>query len=227
MKEAKISEIFVSLQGEGIYAGVKQVFVRFYGCNISCTFCDTKIDSYKTFTGDALMSKILRYEEPFHSISLTGGEPLFQANFIKEFLEEYNKFYRKRIYLETNGVLHQELSKVINYVDTIAMDFKLPSSTKGKSHWEEHRKFLEIAAEKEVFTKAVITPDTTAEDIAQMADIVKKINPAIPIVLQPVFTPKAADRTSESSLERFRRILEGSSKRVEIIPQMHKEWGVQ
>ena len=80
MLEAKISEIFLSLQGEGIYMGVPQLFVRFYGCNLSCTFCDTRPDSSRTLTAGALMSKILEYRKPYHSLSLTGGEPLCQAN---------------------------------------------------------------------------------------------------------------------------------------------------
>jgi 7-carboxy-7-deazaguanine synthase len=38
---AKITEVFLSIQGEGVHAGDEHIFVRFHGCNMRCTFCDT------------------------------------------------------------------------------------------------------------------------------------------------------------------------------------------
>ena len=86
MSEAKISEIFVSYQGEGPYLGVKQLFIRFYGCSFGCAYCDTKLLRYGTFTKEDLLGKIAEYREPYHSVSITGGEPLEQSDFLKEFL---------------------------------------------------------------------------------------------------------------------------------------------
>ncbi len=233
MRKAKISEIFLSLQGEGVYIGVPQLFVRFYGCNLSCVFCDTKINSFGTFTADALISKILEYRKPYHSLSLTGGEPLLQADFIGNFLSKYKKFYRKPVYLETNGTLWRGLSKVINGVDIVAMDFKLPSSTRppgrsrGAAFWREHEKFLRIAAEKKVFVKAVITRKTDSGDILKMTKIIKRVNPRIPIILQPVTTPFEDGRITDKSLARFKGILEKSTGRSEVIPQLHKMMGIK
>lgn len=227
MKEAKISEVFLSLQGEGLYVGVPQLFVRFYGCNLSCTFCDTNFDSYKSFTEEALMSKVLEYNRPHHSISLTGGEPLLQADFISDFLDKYKKFYRKPVYLETNGTLYRELSKVIERVDIIAMDFKLPSSTRRASFWREHEEFLKIAKNRKTFIKAIITNKTNSEDILRMTEIVKKISNDIAIVLQPVTTLADSEKASRESLARFRGITKESLRRVDIIPQTHKMIGVR
>ena len=227
MKEAKISEIFISLQGEGLYFGMPQLFVRFYGCNLSCVFCDTKPSSYKVLAGDALMSKISEYTKPYHSVSLTGGEPLIQADFIADFLGEYKKFYRKPIYLETNGTLYRELSRVIGSIDIIAMDFKLPSSTKRASFWEEHTRFLKIAARKKVFVKAVITRDTAPGDILRMTETVKNVDRDIPIVLQPVTSSEHKKKVPQEESERFRDIVRKTISRVEIIPQLHKLMGVK
>jgi len=227
MREAKISEIFSSLQGEGVYVGVRQLFVRFYGCNMSCVFCDTKADSFETFTAPALMKKILEYREPYHSLSLTGGEPLLQADFIESFLSSRKKFCKKPVYLETNGTLPRELSRVIDGVDIVAMDFKLPSSTSDTVSWPVHEKFLKIAAKKKVFVKAVITHKTDPGYLLKMTKIVKKIDASIPIILQPVTTPLESERITDKSLGRFKKIIKKATGRSEVIPQMHKMMGIK
>ncbi|NQU94990.1 MAG: 7-carboxy-7-deazaguanine synthase QueE [Candidatus Omnitrophica bacterium] len=227
MNEGKITEIFSSLQGEGLYVGVPQFFVRFHGCNMKCGFCDTKQDSYENHTYRALIEKIEECEKPFHSISLTGGEPLLQADFIEDFLREYKEYYRKPIYLETNGTLWEGLLKVVHYVDIIAMDFKLPSSTGQRSYWAEHEEFLRIAKNKETFVKAVVTSSTQPEDIVQMNEIIKRVACNTPVVLQPVTASAESERADGKKLRNFMRILRESVRRVDIIPQVHKMIGAR
>jgi len=89
MRKAKIAEVFESFQGEGIYAGVKQVFVRFFGCNLACIFCDTPLKHFKEYSPNALKKEISRFSG-YHSLCFTGGEPLLQADFLKGFLEEFS-----------------------------------------------------------------------------------------------------------------------------------------
>ena len=74
--------------------------------------------------------------------------------------------------LETNGILDRHLAEIIDDADIIAMDFKLPSSTKCRPYWEEHEAFLRIARQKEVFIKVVISSDTDKEDIARSVELV-------------------------------------------------------
>ena len=50
----KINEIFYSLQGEGFHTGTPAVFIRFSGCNLKCSFCDTQHEEFHTMTDDAL-----------------------------------------------------------------------------------------------------------------------------------------------------------------------------
>ena len=219
-----VPEIFHSLQGEGPLFGVPQVFVRFHDCNLSCNFCDTSPASHETYTTDDLMERVLSETKPYHSISFTGGEPLLQANFIKEFLHVYKNFFKKPVYLETNGTLAKALRKVIKYVDMIAMDFKLPSSAGEKNFWREHREFLKAAVKKEIFVKAVVTPGTSLNDITRMRDIIKEVTRYIPVVLQPV---TALEKVSAEKLEHFKDILKKSVHRVEIIPQVQKLLGIK
>ena len=93
--KTRITEVFSSIQGEGKLLGRRQIFIRFSGCNLGCNYCDT-IKSRDPLYGevifiDELFSRIKKLITPdFHSISLTGGEPLLHANFINEFLNKYD-----------------------------------------------------------------------------------------------------------------------------------------
>src|SRR5215475_11556483 len=73
-----VAEIFYSIQGEGELTGVPSVFIRTSGCNLRCTWCDTKYASWtpegETLTIDALVAEVLRH--PAAHVVLTGGEPM-------------------------------------------------------------------------------------------------------------------------------------------------------
>ena len=77
-KSFRINEIFYSLQGEGHNTGRAAVFIRFAGCNLRCSFCDTEFDSYREMTASAIISAIAAY--PARFVVLTGGEPTLQAD---------------------------------------------------------------------------------------------------------------------------------------------------
>ena len=57
--EAKINEIFSSIQGEGPIVGYKQLFIRFCGCNLHCDYCDTEFQQGTCFSPQELYSKIV------------------------------------------------------------------------------------------------------------------------------------------------------------------------
>ena len=165
----EISEIFSSLQGEGPYLGVKQIFVRFGRCNMHCVYCDElekmKEENFTIYSWDELIHSIQDFETekgPHHSISLTGGEPLFYTAFLKNFMPKL-KEQGFVTYLETNGTLPRELAQVIRWCDIIAMDLKPSSSTGDRNFDREHEEFLKIALQKEVFLKIVVTPETEVE----------------------------------------------------------------
>jgi organic radical activating enzyme len=223
--KANISEIFQSIQGEGKYAGVQQVFVRFFECNMHCVWCDTPHsigDTTKRFdryTCDELFNTINGLWESCHSVSLTGGEPLMQKDMIKELLPRL-KQAKMPVYLETNGVFYEELAELIEDIDIIAMDLKLPSSTKCKPFWREHKEFLRVARRKDVFIKTVISSDTEREDVDRSIDIVSQADPKILFILQPNYFDMdngVMDKCREYQKECFNRL-----ENVRIIPQMHK-----
>jgi organic radical activating enzyme len=224
MKTAKIADIFDSVQGEGVYAGVRQVFVRFFGCNLKCAFCDTPLEAFFEKTPGEVRDEILKYNS-FHSISLTGGEPLCQADFLKDLLPDIRAL-RHKVYLETNGTLPRELQKIIDDVDIIAMDIKLPSSTQGVPLWEEHEDFLKTALKKEVFVKMVVTAETQDNDILRARTIIRKTNPCIPVVLQPNW-PDGCMALLDKMMSFKRELVLYGIHDVRILPQAHKVAGIK
>ncbi len=230
----EISEIFSSLQGEGPYLGVQQVFVRFGRCNMHCVYCDElekmKEENFSKYSLSEILSAIERLEKEkgaHHSIALTGGEPLFYAPFLESFLP---KLKQKGFltYLETNGTLPRELERVIKWCDVVAMDWKPCSSTKDRNFEKEHEQFLKIALRREVFVKVVITPDTEEEEIFRAIECVKNISPKIPFIFQPLSDPFGINRKSLELIEKkLAPLAHPFLNDVRVIPQMHKIWNVR
>jgi 7-carboxy-7-deazaguanine synthase len=219
MLKGRISEIFSSIQGEGIYQGEKQVFVRFFDCNLHCRFCDTPQEDFKEYSAEELFRQINALDKDCHSISFTGGEPLLQVDFLREiiFLCRQNN---QKIYLETNGTLPDALEEIIDLVDIVAMDFKLPSSTGAGNFWFAHKEFLKIAGKKEVFVKAVICDSTEESDIKKAAEIIKSSGPQIPLILQPNFSEQG--ETLARKMEAYKKYCQQYLSDVRILPQLHK-----
>lgn len=221
--KGRIAEIFESVQGEGIYVGERQLFIRFHGCNLKCRFCDTSFQSYQEFLPEQLFSLMNNYTGSYHSVSFTGGEPLMQKNFLKEVLKLSSRRGNKN-YLETNGTLFSELEEVIADVDIIAMDIKLPSSCLHDGLWRAHRRFLQVASKKDVFIKSVICDSTNEEDIDKLISLIKEINPGVIVVLQPDSSGNPEEL--KAKVEYFKQKLEQEQIATCTIPQMHKIIGV-
>lgn len=222
--KARINEIFDSVQGEGLYLGEKQIFVRFFDCNLSCTYCDTKLDRFTEYEPKELFEEIKLYRDKYHSISFTGGEPLLYADFLKEALK-LTSGRGHRHYLETNGTLFSELEQLIDRIDIIAMDLKFPSSTGMGNLWQLHRKFLKIAARKEVFLKAIICQATYEEDLREALAIIKEISPSSVLVLQP--NSYENQSVLHGKLLNFKEIANEQGVTTCVIPQIHKIMGLR
>lgn len=220
---AKISEIFQSIQGEGPYLGLRQVFVRFGGCNLKCSWCDTLASrnqyGFREYTAPQLLKKVQSLAKGTHSVSITGGEPLLQVDFLKEFLPLLQKS-KVKVYLETNGVCVAELKKILTHVDIIAMDIKLPTSTRTKAYWRAHADFLKVAQHKKVFVKAVVTASTRSQDIRRMVQLMRAIDPGILLVLQP--GTHAGFRQAVKKALAYQQYCLKYLRDVRVIPQVHK-----
>jgi organic radical activating enzyme len=222
-------EIFSSIQGEGMLLGRRQVFVRFSGCNLNCNYCDTpssRDSNYgNEFSVETLYKKIDELITPdFHSISLTGGEPLLHADFIKDLLEKYNL----PTLLETNGSLPDEITKLTEVIDYVSLDIKLPEH-EAVSNWDDlmNREIesIKILIEEGINTycKLVVQPSTQTDTVGFISARIKEEIPdtsKLPLIIQP-------SSPLEYWAEKNQRLLEISEKAGEhlnvlTIPQVHK-----
>lgn len=94
----KINEIFYSLQGEGYHTGTPAVFIRFSGCNLKCSFCDTRHEEGVLMSDDEIIAEVGKY--PAVTVILTGGEPSLWVD--EAFIDRLHQA-GKYVCIETNG----------------------------------------------------------------------------------------------------------------------------
>lgn len=245
---ANVVELFSSIQGEGLYVGCRQIFVRFFSCNLECVYCDTprslkdvrsclvertpgKGDFYKlpnpvdVNTLNDIVSSFETVPGINHSISLTGGEPLLQGKFLEKWLPQLNRDFK--IYLETNGTLYEELKNIIDYIDVISMDIKLPAAASIEPQWERHHKFLGIARQKELFIKLVVTADTSDDEFMQAVDFLAVEDEKVPLIIQPV-SPYGGvkEKVGAGRILDLHAMASRCLNNVRVIPQTHKMMGL-
>jgi 7-carboxy-7-deazaguanine synthase len=220
-----VREVFTSIQGEGLRIGQRMSFLRLAGCNLSCNYCDTK-DAQKMegpflyegkifnnpVAADFLIDKI-----PEHYVTITGGEPLLQIYFLRELCERL-KPLDKSLYLDTNASLPDNLKDVVQFFDTICLDFKIPSATGRPRLWTEHEQSLAIAqtGDRDLFVKIVINENFLPAELDAVCQIISRVNRDVPLVIQPVFGTEIPD-----ILQLQKKALNMISD-VRVIPQIHK-----
>ena len=230
---ANIYEIFNSVQGEGIYAGTRQVFVRFCGCQLRCEYCDTRDARHPA---DECRINDRRINNPLdvgvvinaindlwtpstRHISLTGGEPLLHHGFIKELASNISV----PIYLETNAGFPKYARNVADMIDIAACDIKLPEhrSTDDYDHLlHAELETIEIfhSRDVETFVKIIVLMETTEESIKSAVSGIESIDESIPLILQPV-TPTNIDIRKLLGLMDFAG---AHLSDVRMIPQIHR-----
>ncbi len=197
MIKIKVSEIFTSFQGEGPYIGTPATFLRLYGCNLNCQWCDTDISTYEMLSVDDV-AEILMTQMEFNNINLlviTGGEPTLQMEEIKRLIKELPEDIK--IQLETNGSIFEYLPE-IEYVIS-------PKEDKEKV-FENYYKF------ENVFFKFVITCE---EDIDEVISIKNKYGYDKTIWLQGEFSKDAL--MADLIRENFPRL-----ENIKLSVQTHK-----
>lgn len=235
LDKVQLNEVFVSIEGEGIFAGTKTLFIRFSGCHLRCYWCDTKYSlspkSGKTYTIDEAKHLIYRKLQPnIFKVNFTGGEPLLQplslvtlANFIKNELN-------MKTYLESSCYDWQRFKSVLPYFDICKIEFKTSDSKVIEPKFydeliQNELKCLELALsrkDKISFVKIVFTKSTNVNEIRELTNKIFKssnIDNLSGITLQPSYQ---YDSPSAEQILKIYDEVYPYYKDVRVIPQMHK-----
>lgn len=192
--EFKVVEKFVSINGEGRLCGQLAIFIRFAGCNLNCSYCDTTWANEKDVLYELMSSEdIYEYikSTQVKNITLTGGEPLLQEGII-ELLELLSKDKELHIEIETNGsVMLDKFSKLQN-PPSFTMDYKLPSSNMEHKMLMENFEYL-TKKDTVKFVSGSFEDLEKAKNIIDKFNLIEKTN----IYISPVFGKISMDSIVE------------------------------
>lgn len=215
--------------------GKRQIFIRFSGCNIAtgdyrttgCFWCDTPraqmpeteyliyertldTEQFENIKNPVKISEIIKIIEnlitpDLHSISITGGEPLYQLEFLKELIKALNSAqFKLPLYLETNGSItlyEKDYIELAKYIKFCCCDIKDKSSKAALIfNWEDLLKneiefiFKMIEHGVDTFAKVVVTKGTQIEDIEKICKNLSNIKYPdgvnVGLAIQPVMLEK-------------------------------------
>ena len=173
-----IDEIFLSIQGESTDAGKPCVFVRLFGCNVGCSFCDQKQDAGKK--KKMSIGNVVNAVEKYHikNVCITGGEPLLQWDAVYPLVLEL-KGLGYSIAIETSGCLPIDVdyhNRGYKYI----MDVKCPSSGVHKKNVLDNLMILHGCDE----VKFVIS---NREDYLYAKRVIQKYPTAAKLLFSPCF----------------------------------------
>lgn len=207
----RIAERFISINGEGARAGMLAVFLRFPGCNLACTYCDTAwVNEPDCLAEELELEEIVTYVKgtKVKNVTITGGEPLLQEGMDK--LLETLSLLDLHVEVETNGSISLEPYQDIAPKVSFTMDYKLPSSGMEA---EMHRPNLSVLRKTDTL-KFVCG---SRSDLVRAKELLEKgeISDTVPIFLSPVF-----GKLSGTEIVDFMR--QHSLAQVRLQLQLHK-----
>lgn len=236
-KKVQLSEIFTSIEGEGIFFGTKTMFIRMAGCHLRCYWCDTDyalpMHSGNSYSLNEVKKMIKeKLTRNTYKINFTGGEPLIQYDIVRDLARFIKEEIGLRTYIESSCYDFNRFGKVLPYFDICKIEFKMKdSNVVQKEHYnnllKNEMECLKIAIKKKkiTFIKIVVSKYTNVDEFSYLIDnIFSTINAEslAGFIIQP--TTKIDEPTVESLLK-FYDLVYPKYNNVRIIPQLHKVIG--
>jgi 7-carboxy-7-deazaguanine synthase len=216
-----VSEIFLSVQGEGVHAGVPSVFLRTYYCNLTCTWCDTKFTwlnqdkstpgvDYQLMTPQEVLDKVTGYG--CRHLVLTGGEPLLQQRLFAPILSSL-KAAGLFIEVETNGTITPS-EEMVRLVDCFNVSPKISNSLVDQRVRIRPDTMRAFVGSQKAWFKFVITD---MRDLAEVEGLIAELSlPRERVLLMPEGIDTA------TLLERSRWLVEVcKEKDLRFTPRLH------
>lgn len=217
-----ISEYFVSYQGEGARVGTPTVFLRVFGCNLQCEWCDTKYartgKPFSNPTVRELMSILFELgisKNSVYDLCITGGEPLLYIPALESLLKYLRgtNYPLERVCIQTNGTVALPRESIISQT-YLAVSPKPP----------EYRVRVNPSE-----LKLIIPEDT---DTAEFIDLIVELSvkyPNTPLYLQPVSVGGRVSARALRNAVNLIRMLDFRQKhsKIAVLPQVHRLLGWQ
>jgi 7-carboxy-7-deazaguanine synthase len=219
-----VMEIYRSVQGEGMLMGVPTTFVRFFACNLRCSWCDTKYSwsvreggTWESISAEEIAEQV--HMLGTHYVVLTGGEPMLQKDLAQ--LAQILKDRGHHLTVETNTTIFR--AGTIPLIDLWSLSPKLPSAGEDYLNHPVIERFLATLRSDQQQWKFVIRDD---EDEQRLRSLLRQYplfaEQRLPIILQPEGDaatpdyPAALERLAERVRDPFWNTYD-----VRVLPQLH------
>jgi len=219
-----VMEIYRSVQGEGLLLGVPTTFVRFFACNLRCSWCDTKYSwsvrdggTWESLTPQVVAERV--HAQGARHVVLTGGEPTLQKDLPQ--LAELLKATGHHLTIETNTTIFPEAS--IPLIDLWSLSPKLQSAGESYLRYPIIERFLATLQPEQQQWKFVVRDN---EDEHHLRDLLTRypdfVERKIPLILQPEGDAATPDYpTALGQLAERVRDPFWDDYYVRVLPQMH------